>query len=205
MPTLSINFTPVTPPPPQGYTLRYRRAGDVDYNTLYGFPSSPIVVYALPYDSYEGFLSAVCGPGAASQDIPFSFFAPPLPATVPCATVSDSFQTSVESSCVNSNGSENPIPSDPNQDPNLYKVEFRTITATIPNTFNQDMDVSCHFTHRDCSGSMTNATIIIRIPKGSLTGQSTYNARDYVNCTANNGGCAAVTMTYDFFTQFPTC
>lgn len=73
--TITITFTPCTPAPASGYTIRYRPVGDVAYRTVLNVFGSPAVIVDNndPLGTeYEGFLQSDCGGGKLGPEVPWS-------------------------------------------------------------------------------------------------------------------------------------
>lgn len=66
MATLTISFTPSSPPPINGYVVQYRPAGTFDpYEQVFPNPTtSPVIITGLPSATeYEGTINAECAAG----------------------------------------------------------------------------------------------------------------------------------------------
>lgn len=74
MATLTINFTPASPAPLNGYNVQYRAFGASSYTTLTPNPtSSPVTIPGLADGtSYEGIIKSDCGDGLFSSETPFT-------------------------------------------------------------------------------------------------------------------------------------
>lgn len=74
MATLTLNFTPPSPAPANGYLVSYRKAGDSSYTQVTPNPtSSPVIVTGLDGTSaYEGFIKSLCTGSLASNSVQFS-------------------------------------------------------------------------------------------------------------------------------------
>ena len=91
MAKLTINFTPVSPAPANGYRVKYRKVGTVSYNTLSPYATaSPVVITGLENGvAYEGTIEAACDSGVFSSPVSFSATAMSF---VSCgATISNSY------------------------------------------------------------------------------------------------------------------
>lgn len=71
--TLFLSFLPPTIPPANGYTVKWRVVGDIAWNTVSGFYSSPISISGVP-DCFnlEGTIEANCAGGGTSPIVTFS-------------------------------------------------------------------------------------------------------------------------------------
>jgi hypothetical protein len=74
--TLTVNFTPQTPAPANGYKVSYRPAGSAAAYTELTVSSSPVVLPNLTANAYEGTIEAVCASGSSSTPQPFSAVIP---------------------------------------------------------------------------------------------------------------------------------
>lgn len=74
MATLRIYFTESSPPPANGYRIRYKKVGDASLTTLVpNVTTSPaVVVGADGLSSYEGTIQTDCSNGVYSAPVPFS-------------------------------------------------------------------------------------------------------------------------------------
>jgi len=74
MATLTINFTPSSSAPANGYLVSYRQAGDSVYTQVSPNPmSSPVVISNLDgTKAYEGFIQSVCNAQLMSDPVQFS-------------------------------------------------------------------------------------------------------------------------------------
>lgn len=73
MATLTLNFTPPSVPPANGYKVQYRKVGAAEYSTVSPNPtSSPIVIPGIePASNYEGNLQSLCATNSSAA-IPFN-------------------------------------------------------------------------------------------------------------------------------------
>ena len=71
MATLTINFTPASTPPANGYIVKYRKVGDPLYTVISPNPTaSPVIVSGLISGQYEGSVQSSCG-SVNGAEIPF--------------------------------------------------------------------------------------------------------------------------------------
>lgn len=73
---ITINFTPCTPAPANGYRVLYRPAGStIPYRNAGNFTSSPIVIndtLDAGGTDYEGVLQSQCGTNTFGVQVPFT-------------------------------------------------------------------------------------------------------------------------------------
>lgn len=73
MSTLTINFTPSDPTPVDGYIIKYRQVGTINYTTLSPNPTgSPAIITGLSGTAYEGIIMTECNSDLDSSGIPFT-------------------------------------------------------------------------------------------------------------------------------------
>lgn len=71
MATLTLNFTPPSVAPVNGYIVKYRKVGDSAYTTISPNPTaSPVIINGLDLGDFEGTVQADCG-GLKSTELPF--------------------------------------------------------------------------------------------------------------------------------------
>ena len=92
--TLEVTFTPPSPPPPNGYRVKWRVVGATTWNTPIGpYTSSPILIPNVPVcENIEGTVEAVCG---SSYSAVVSFSTAHLPTFTCGQSVSGSINTAV--------------------------------------------------------------------------------------------------------------